>query len=276
MKVGLLVDITKDYEGSLRHAKELGFDRGQLAIWDMDFYTEENLQALKKLLRELDFTVTDLWCGWSGPMNWFYPEMYNTIGLAPEAYRAQRVEDLRRGARFAYELGVKNVVTHLGYVPDNPFDKDHRGVVEALRLLGSELKERGQTFALEAGDNIPLTLSAMICESGMDNIGINLDPANLIMDGRANPGEAVELFGSRVYGMHAKDGIPAKFGDPSGKEVPIGEGKADFENLIRKLKEVGYPGDITIEHEIYTRPDRDADIRKAKVYLESLIEKVFG
>ena len=139
MKVGLLVDITKDYEGSLRHAKELGFDRGQLAIWDMGFYTEENLQALKKLLKELDFTVTDLWCGWSGPMNWFYPEMYNTIGLAPEAYRARRVEDLRRGARFAYELGVKNVVTHLGYVPDNPFDKDHRGVVEALRahdLLG--------------------------------------------------------------------------------------------------------------------------------------------
>ena len=68
MKVGLLVDITEDYEAKIRHAKSLGFDFGQLSIWNMDFYTDENLIALKNLLRELDFTVTDLWCGWSEPV----------------------------------------------------------------------------------------------------------------------------------------------------------------------------------------------------------------
>lgn len=276
MKVGLLVDITHDYEGSLRKAKALGFDLGQLVIWDMNFYTEENLAALKNLLQELDFTATDLWCGWSGPINWRYPEMYNTIGLVPEAYREQRTKELLRGARFAHELGVKNVITHLGYVPDNPCDKDHRGVVEALRVIGSELGARGQTFALETGDNIPLTLGVMIRETGMDNIGINLDPANLLIDGRANPVDALELFGSHVYGMHAKDAIPAKFGELCGSERPIGKGNVDFETLIRKLKEIGYAGHISIEHEIHKSPDRDQDIRKAKVYLESLIAKTYN
>ena len=60
MKVGLLVDIKDNFEEKIRHAKSLGFDFGQLVVWDMDFYTEENLQNLKKLLSELDFTVTEL------------------------------------------------------------------------------------------------------------------------------------------------------------------------------------------------------------------------
>ena len=58
MKVGLLVDITENFEEKLRHAKGLGFDLGQLACWNMDFYTEENLVALKKLLTKTGFTTT--------------------------------------------------------------------------------------------------------------------------------------------------------------------------------------------------------------------------
>ena len=101
MKVGLFVDITENFEAKIRHARSLGFDFGQLAIWDMDFYTEENLAALKKLLAEVDFTVTDLWCGWSEPVVWTYPERHTTLGLVPKEYRAKRLEELKRGGRFA-------------------------------------------------------------------------------------------------------------------------------------------------------------------------------
>ena len=37
MKVGLLVNIDKNYKENIREAKSLGFDFGQIAIWDMDF-----------------------------------------------------------------------------------------------------------------------------------------------------------------------------------------------------------------------------------------------
>ena len=30
---------------------------------------------------------------------------------------------------------------------------------------------------------------------GLDNIGVNLDPANLIMYGKANPVDAIDIFG---------------------------------------------------------------------------------
>jgi sugar phosphate isomerase/epimerase len=276
MKVGLLVDITENFEEKLRHAKGLGFDLGQLACWNMDFYTEENLVALKKLLTELDFTVTDFWCGWSEPVIWSGDEKYGSLGLVPKEYRAKRLEDLKRGAKFAFDLGVMSIVSHTGYIPDNPKSEEHIGVVEALRELCTELKSRGQTFAFETGEELPYTLGKMITEIGTGNVGVNFDPANFITGGRGNPTDAMDYLGTKIHGMHAKDGVPAVFGKVEGKQTQIGEGKVDFEKLLAQLKAFGYNGDIVIEHEMYGRPDRDGDIKKAKVYLENLINKIYN
>lgn len=275
MRVGLLVDIKGGFEEKIRHAKSLGFDFGQLVVWDMDFYTDENLEALKNLLSELDFTVTDLWCGWSDPVVWKHPDKFKALGLVPKEYRTKRLEELRRGAKFAYDLGVKNIITHTGFIPDDPAAEAHVGVVESLKVLCSELRERGQTFSFETGEELPITLAIMINEIGFDNVGVNFDPANLLSSGRANPCDAMELLGCRVTGFHAKDAIPPKFGDFGGKQTPIGEGRVDFERLFRQLKEIGYTGDVVIEHEMYSRDDRDGDILRSKEYLETIIAKTF-
>ena len=274
MKVGLLVDITEDFKGKIRHAKSLGFDFGQLVNWNMDFYTDENLEALKKVLREEDFTVTDFWCGWSAPVIWKHPEKYSTLGLVPKEYREKRLQDLLNGAEFAYKLGVKNIITHTGFIPDDPDAEARKGVVAALKILCTELQKRGQTFAFETGEELPLTLSMMIGEIGLPNVGVNFDPANLISSGRGNPNDAMELLGCKVFGVHAKDAVPPKFGDVGGKQVPIGEGRVDFYKLITQLNDVGYKGDIVIEHEMNSREDRDTDIITSKAYLEGIIEKV--
>ena len=276
MKVGLFIDISNDYEVQIRHAKELGFDFGQLAVWNMDLYTEETAEKLKSLLDELNFTVTDLWCGWSEPIIWKHPYKFTTLGLVPKEHRARRLEELKRGGRFAHKLGVKNIITHTGFIPDNPTAEDHVGVVNALKELCTELSERGQSFSFETGQELPLTLNIVINEVGLDNVGVNFDPANLISGGRGNPNDAMDLLGSRIFGMHAKDAIPPKFGDVGGKQVRIGEGRVDFERLFRQLKDLGYKGDIVIEHEMHDSTDRDGDIIRSKAYLEGIIKKVFA
>ena len=275
MKVGLFIDISKDFESEIRHAKELGFSSGQLAVWNMDLYTEKTASELKALLNELDFTVTDLWCGWSEPIIWKYPHKFSVLGLVPKEYRAQRLEELKMGGRFAHMLGIKNIITHTGFIPDDPAAEEHIGVVTALNELCTELAERGQSFSFETGQELPLTLNIVINEIGLDNVGVNFDPANLISGGRGNPNDAMDLLGCRIFGMHAKDAVPAKFGEVGGKQVRIGEGKVDFERLLRQLKDLGYTGDIVIEHEMHNNPDRDGDILNSKAYLEALIEKVF-
>jgi len=100
----------------------------------------------------------------------------------------------------------------------------------------------------------------------MENVGINLDPANLIFYGKANTLDAIEIFGKYVKGMHAKDGLWPNRNEVLGIEVPLGEGMVNFPVLIRRLKKMGYNRPITIEREISGEKQKE-DIKKAIEYL---------
>ncbi|KYH38344.1 MAG: hypothetical protein AYL31_011640 [Candidatus Bathyarchaeota archaeon B26-1] len=89
------------------------------------------------------------------------------------------------------------------------------------------------------------------------------------MYGKANPVDALDIIGTYVRGVHAKDGEYPTNGRELGKEKPIGEGRVDFPALISKLKALGYRGALTIEREI-SGPQQIEDIKRAKAYLEAL------
>ncbi len=72
---------------------------------------------------------------------------------------------------------------------------------------------------------------------------------NLLMYGKANPVDALQVFGEYVQAFHGKDGKYPTDGHFLGEEVPIGQGKVNYPVFIERLKEVGYDGDITIERE---------------------------
>ena len=102
-------------------------------------------------------------------------------------------------------------------------------------------------------------------------IGVNFDPANLLMYGKANPVDALDILGPYVRGFHAKDGeYPV---DPGrlGPEKPLGAGRVDFPALIKKLLAAGYDGPLTIEREIEGEEQR-SDILKAKRILDRIIK----
>ena len=146
----------------------------------------------------------------------------------------------------------------------------YKETIEAIREVVSYCKRNGQNFRYETGQETPITLVRAIQDVGLDNQGVNFDVANLILYGKANPVDAVEIIGPYVQGVHAKDGLWPTDPKNLGKEVPIGQGKVDFPRVIRRLKEMNYQGAITIEREI-SGPQQMEDIRKEKVYLEKLI-----
>ena len=57
-----------------------------------------------------------------------------------------------------------------------------------------------------------------------------------------------------------------------GKEVPFGEGRADFDRIIRKLYELNFTGELIIEREI-SGPKQIDDIKLAYEKLTVLLEK---
>ena len=111
---------------------------------------------------------------------------------------------------------------------------------------------------------------------GTDNLGVNLDTANVILYGRANPVDALDVFGKYVRNIHAKDGkYPTNGHDLLGEETRIGEGKVDFNRLFERLHEIGYDYYVTIEREIEGE-EQNKDILHAKKYLGNIIERVYG
>ena len=131
-------------------------------------------------------------------------------------------------------------------------------------------KANGQYLLFETGQETPITLKRTIEYVGTGNLGINLDPANLLLYGKANPCDAVDIFGDYVRGVHGKDGQYPTDPNYLGEEKRIGDGRVNFPCLIKKLKEHGYDGSITIEREI----DGDKqieDILYAKEFLGGII-----
>jgi sugar phosphate isomerase/epimerase len=98
---------------------------------------------------------------------------------------------------------------------------------------------------------------------------VNLDPANLLLYGKANPLDALDILGTLVRGVHAKDGEYPTDGRNLGKEQPLGQGRVNFPALVGKLKVMGYTGALTIEREI-SGPRQTEDIKSAIRLLEPL------
>ncbi len=277
LKTGICVHFNSVDEMSKKFNDMLseGFDNCQLISWVPALWTDENAAILKKMIDETGVTVSAFWCGWEGPCVWNFYEGQTTLGLVPPEYREMRIKNLCDGADFAAKLGVKDVVTHMGFIPENPNDPQFPLFCEAVRKVAEHLKRNGQNLLFETGQETPVTMLRCFETVGTDNLKVNLDTANVILYGKANPVDALDVFGKYVAGLHAKDGFYPVNGRELGTETRIGDGKVDFTALFRKLKELGYDSYVTIEREIDGEQQTE-DIRYAKKYLENIINEVYG
>ena len=277
MRVGVLIELFRDTDIDARFAelRSMGMESCQLVCWDREIMDRENADKVNAAAEYHKVDITAFWCGWEGPRVWDFYDGQLTLGLVPEAFRFERVKMLQEGIRFAAMIHVKDVATHVGYMPENPYDPNYAGVLVCLKELVKQCKENGQNFLFETGQETPVTLKRAIQdiekELGKGNVGINLDPANLVMYGKANPVDALEVFGEYVMGIHGKDGKYPTDGHMLGDEVPLGQGKVNYPAFVAKLKEIGYAGDITLEREL-SGEEQKKDIVMAKAVLDELLK----
>ncbi len=270
MKLGVMCSLNAKVDENIKAVAELGLPTCQLKCWNSAYLTDEYAERTSAACREYGVEISAFWCGWDGNSVWNFTEGPLTLGLVPSSTRSERTRMLLRGAAFARKLGVTDVVTHVGFLPENPCTTEYHEVVATLRYIAKQLLPYGQYFLFETGQETPVTLLRTIEEVGTGNLGINLDPANLLLYGKANPCDALLVFGTYVRGVHGKDGMYPTDGKHLGREVPLGEGLVDYPRFISMLKELGYDGAITIEREISGEKQIE-DILAAKEKLTALI-----
>lgn len=267
LRLGLIIHIGNDPEAAIAKVKDLGLPTAQVFVSEF----ESGLDArLRQALDKHGIEPTAMVVGGPGKEVWDFYQGPLTIGLIPRETREARIAHIKKASDFAKRCGITAVQTHCGFIPENPNDPVYKETVAAARDVATYCKRNGQMFRYETGQETPITLVRTIQDVGTDNQAVNFDLANLILYGKANPVDAIELLGPYVQGIHAKDGLWPTNPRELGMEVPIGKGKVDFPRIIARLKELNYRGAITIEREI-SGPQQLEDVRSAKTYLEKLV-----
>ncbi|MFI3256877.1 MAG: sugar phosphate isomerase/epimerase family protein [Spirochaetales bacterium] len=274
-ELGLLIKLKTDDSiiPLLQQVKDFGFKTCQISTYVPSLYTKENADKINDFCAKNDLKVTMMWAGWPGKCEWDFVNGPSTVGLVPLNVRQERCDIIKQGSDFAKLLGVDLVASHAGFIPEDMSDPLYISLIETLKDIALHCKKNGQDFCFETGQETPITLLRTIQDIGTDNLGINLDPANLIMYGKGNPIDSLGIFGKYIKGIHVKDGKYPTDGKELGIEVPVGEGDVNMPLFISRLKESGYKGALTIEIELDRRTEEKAAgdaILETKHYMENL------
>jgi len=266
MQIGVLNTLVDDGD-CFQKVRDFGVEVCQLVSWD---HTQANPRMAGNVLRysrAAKIRISAMWAGLPPPQIWDFQLGPLTLGIVPRAFRAERVAVLKRWADFAAAAEIPAIVTHCGFIPENLSDPEYPAVVETIREVAEYCSRQGIGFWLETGQETPVVLLRTIERVGMDNIGVNLDPANLIMYGKGNPVDALDVIGPYVRNVHVKDGLYPTNGDRLGHEVRVGEGKVNFPAFLSRLSDIGFAGELIIEREI-SGAEQDRDIRDTIRYLQ--------
>ena len=271
LELGLIVGIRKEASEVFRKVADLGIPTCQMT-GGAEALMKGEYPSAAKMRQEADkagVRISAIFLAWEGQR---YDNVNgpDTMGLVPPALRKGRLESGKRFADWGKEMGVDHIVSHIGFIPDDEKDPRYDGFIDTMRELAEHCAKNDQAVLFETGQELPSTLKRTIKDVGTGNLYVNLDPANLVLYGKANPLDGVEIFGEYVRGMHAKDGVWPNRDESLGHETALGEGMVRFDLLLRRLKEKGFAGPVTIEREI-SGDQQIADIKRAMALLDPML-----
>ena len=189
-----------------------------------------------------------------------------TGGIAPDATWAENLKNIRLSAALAADLGLKLVTFHAGFLPHQEADPAFAKMLERLRTVAGLFQERDLVLGLETGQETAPVLASLLRKLERPNVGVNFDPANMILYDKGNPIEALRLLAPWVRQVHIKDARRTRTPGAWGEEVAAGTGEVNWPAFFATLRAMNFEGDCVIEREAGNQ--RAADIRAAKAAVE--------
>jgi sugar phosphate isomerase/epimerase len=178
----------------------------------------------------------------------------------------RRIEATKGALRFAYSLGSPLVINRVGRVPAESNGPQWNLLVQSLTDLSNYGQHVGAVVTAQTGSESGADLARLLAALPEGGIGVDLDPAGLIVGG-FSPSETIAALGKRILHVHARDAA-RDFSRGRGVEVPLGRGSSDFPSLLAALSEYDFSGYVTIAREHCDDPQYE--LGEAVKYLKNL------
>ena len=278
--IGVFASVDEGLGVHLDVVRELGIPSIQVHTPSVAKRNQHSAEEFLAGCVDANVTITCVFGGFQGESYASISETARTVGLVPRGTREARAKEMREIAQFAKWVGCEAVGLHIGFVPHDESSADYLDLVQVTQELLDYLGEQDQYLHLETGQETASDLLKFLHNVNRQNLGINFDPANMILYGTGEPIAALKMVGKYVRSIHCKD---AKWASESvrgvewGQEVALGSGDVGMENYLRALAEIGYRGALTIEREIPQDRERQrVDVGQAVELLQRLRVKILG
>lgn len=268
--LGTLLRCPHIAEARLALYQKLGMNILQIAGVSEEYLapTEEAMRKsdeLFALIRKYGFSVPTMFLFFP---NQDWSRIKETTGLVPEVFRAERIVLACRQMLWGKKYGVKYIACHVGCQP-KAGTPEYEKFVRDLRQLALFAEANGQQFIFETGMESAAELEQLLDDLAPAKTGLNFDPANLLIYDRDTPDHFLDLLEDRVRVVHCKDGKRPQDGNALGKETVLGQGEAQFANVLKRLLKNGFTGCLVIERELPPGPEQERDIAAAIQFIQT-------
>jgi sugar phosphate isomerase/epimerase len=257
-------------EELVRQVTKLGLGDVQIDLGSLLELDDLGRQREMKVLLDSGLAFTGGMIGFAGEDYTTIDDIRRTGGFVPDARWPERKRRLQEAVQIARELPIRSITTHVGFIP-SPDDPRYRAVAQRVSEAAGMFASADLRLLMETGQEPASELAAflqVIDASSLGRVGINFDPANMILYGAGDPIEAVGILGKWICHVHVKDAIAsAQPGKEWGTEVAFGTGQVGAGRFLGALKTAGYRGALAIERE--AGASRAADVAAAIAALAS-------
>ncbi|MCE2652606.1 MAG: sugar phosphate isomerase/epimerase [Planctomycetaceae bacterium] len=172
-----------------------------------------------------------------------------TGGLRPDEHWEHNQRHARHLAELCARRGIGLVTFHAGFIPHDARNRERATMLDRIRRVVEIFDAQDVIVALETGQETAETLLEALDEIDHPMVGVNFDPANMILYGMGDPVRAVADLADYIEQVHIKDATATTVPGTWGSEVPAGSGQVRWEAFFGVLEEYGVSGDLVIERE---------------------------
>jgi L-ribulose-5-phosphate 3-epimerase len=191
-----------------------------------------------------------------------------TGGIVPSVCWDENRDKVEAAIDTLSGMGVRYLSFHFGFI-----DKADDTLKQKVIMLADYAFKKNIMLLMETGQETANHLCEFLNELGHPSLGVNFDPANMILYGKGNPCDSVEILAPWIKHIHIKDARPSAKSGHWGSEASWGNGEVGGNKFLKKLEMINFQGGLCVEREHGQRQFQDVvdAIKQVDYYIEKHI-----